>query len=418
MRILQLSDFYPPVIGGLERHVQGLSRELARRNHEVVVATMRSPGHPAVEYDGPVRVHRLAGASRVLARFYEDPARPFHPTVPDPLVVRGLRRLLADFRPDVVHAHGWILYSALAAARASDAKLVVTLHDHGLQCAKKTLFRDGEVCEGPALGRCLPCASRHYGAPKGVPLTIGLFASRGLHARVDLYLALSRFVADAVRPFTRSRPIEVMPTFMEDRLFETPRAQAPPPFAPGDEFVMFVGALGPHKGVDVLLEAHRRLDRPMPLLLVGTRARDVPQRLPDRVTAVAEVAAPEVMAAWRSCTVAVVPSRWPEPLGQVALEAMASGRAVVASAVGGLVDVITHGETGLLVAPGDPAALAAAVSLLADDPSLRSRLGTAARRRAELYRASVVIDRLEGIFEELVHGTARPSTDGAEPARV
>ena len=70
------------------------------------------------------------------------------------------------------------------------------------------------------------------------------------------------------------------------------------------------------------------------------------------------------------------------------------------------------------MAPGDPAALAAAVSLLADDPTLRSRLGAAARRRAELYRASVVIDRLEGIFEELVHGTARPSRDGAEPARV
>ena len=165
-----------------------------------------------------------------------------------------------------------------------------------------------------ARSRCLPCASRHYGAPKGVPLTIGLFASRGLHARVDLYLALSRFVADAVRPFTRSRPIEVMPTFMEDRLFETPRAEARPSFTPGDEFVMFVGALGPHKGVDVLLQAHRRLDRPMPLLLVGTRARDVPQRLPDGVTAVAEVAAPDVMAAWRRCTVAVVPSRWPEPL--------------------------------------------------------------------------------------------------------
>jgi glycosyltransferase involved in cell wall biosynthesis len=418
VRILQLSDFYPPVIGGLERHVQVLSHELARRGHDVAVATMRSPGHQAVDDDGPVRVHRLAGASRALARFYEDPARPFHPTVPDPVVVTALRRLLAEFRPDVVHAHGWILYSGLVATRATDTKLVVTLHDHGLECAKKTLFRDGKVCEGPTPGRCLPCASRHYGAAKGVPLTIGLFASRGLHHRVDRYVAISRFVADAARPFTSSRPIDVIPTFMEDGLFDPPNSHPRPSFVPTGEFIMFVGALGPHKGLDVLLEAHRRLDRRLPLLLVGTRDRDRPTALPDGVTAVAEVAAPQVMAAWRRCTVAAVPSRWPEPLGQVALEAMASRRAVVASAVGGLVDVITHGETGLLVPPGDPQALAAAVSLLADDPALRARLGEAARRRAELYRASVVIDRLESVFEQLLNGAPPSSRGGVEPAHA
>src|SRR5437764_499441 len=177
MRILELSDLYPPVIGGLERHVQVLSHELARRGHEVAVATMRPPGVPPVEEDGPVRVHRLAGASRALARFYDDPARPFHPPVPDPFLVPALRGLLAELRPDVVHAHGWIVYSGLAAAAGTDAKVVVTLHDHGLECAKKTLFRDGRVCEGPALGRCLPCASRHYGALKRAPFTMGLFAS-------------------------------------------------------------------------------------------------------------------------------------------------------------------------------------------------------------------------------------------------
>jgi glycosyltransferase involved in cell wall biosynthesis len=418
MRILQLSDLYPPAIGGLERHVQVLSHELVRRGHEVAVATMRPPGFPPVEEDGPVRVHRLAGASRALARFYDDPARPFHPPGPDPLLVPALRGLLAELRPDVVHAHGWIVYSGLAAVVGSDAKVVVTLHDHGLECAKKTLFRDGRVCEGPTLGRCLPCASRHYGAVKGVPLTMGLFASRALHSRVDRYLAISRFVADAARPFTGAhRPIAVVPTFMDDSLFDPPPTGILPSFVPRGEFIMFAGALGVHKGVDVLLEAQRLLDPRLPLLLVGTRERDTPDALADDVTVVTEVSPQEVMAAWRRCTVAVVPSRWPEPLGQVAVEAMASGRAVVASAVGGLTDLIAHGETGLLVPPGDPRSLAAAVSLLADDPELRARLGTAGRERAELYRASVVIDRLEDIFRELVND-APPSPGSVEPAHV
>jgi glycosyltransferase involved in cell wall biosynthesis len=405
VRILQLSDLYPPVLGGLERHVRVLSHELALRGHDVSVATMRTPGSLPVEDDGPVRVHRLSGMSRLIGRLYEDEARPFHPPVPDPAVVLALRRLVSKLQPDVVHAHGWILYSALPAAQASGTKVVVTLHDHGLQCPKKTLFRKGRTCEGPAARRCLPCASRHYGALKGVPVTLGMFGSRALNRRVDRYLAISRFVGEAARPFTGvGGPLEVLPTFLDDSLFDLPADDTSPDFVPDRAFVMFAGALGAHKGVDVLLEAHARLSPRAPLLLLGTRAQDLPRALPLDVTAIAGAPSQQVMAAWRRCAVAVVPSRWPEPLGQVALEAMAAGRPVVASAVGGLLDLISHEETGLLVPPGDSAALAEAISRLLEDGALRSRLGEAARTRADRYRVSVVTDRLEEIFAEVVAG--------------
>src|SRR5436309_15073598 len=99
MRVLMVSDFYPPVIGGMERHVQTLSRELVRRGHDVAVATLWQDGSPAFERDEGVHVHRLAGLTRLLAPFYENKERHFHPPLPDPGIMAGLRRVIAQERP-------------------------------------------------------------------------------------------------------------------------------------------------------------------------------------------------------------------------------------------------------------------------------------------------------------------------------
>jgi glycosyltransferase involved in cell wall biosynthesis len=99
----------------------------------------------------------------------------------------------------------------------------------------------------------------------------------------------------------------------------------------------------------------------------------------------------------------VVPSTRPEPLGLVALEGAAAGLPVVASGHGGLTEVVRHGETGLLVAPGDPDALAASLRLLADDPALARRLGEAgaAHVRANFGRERM-LDAVQALYDELV----------------
>jgi glycosyltransferase involved in cell wall biosynthesis len=101
-----------------------------------------------------------------------------------------------------------------------------------------------------------------------------------------------------------------------------------------------------------------------------------------------------------------VPSVWPEPFGQVAIEAMACGKPVVASAVGGLADVVVHEETGLLVPPGDVAALRAALGRLIADPALRERMGAAGRERVERYRARSVIGHIERVYRQLLDPAA------------
>jgi glycosyltransferase involved in cell wall biosynthesis len=111
--------------------------------------------------------------------------------------------------------------------------------------------------------------------------------------------------------------------------------------------------------------------------------------------------------------VGVVPSLCPEPLSLAALEAMACGRPVVASATGGLPDAVIHGETGLLVPPGDVGALREALCTLLSDPTLCRRMGEAARQRARFFTASMVIGRIEQVYAHV-----RTRKDGAAQRAV
>jgi glycosyltransferase involved in cell wall biosynthesis len=414
LRVLMLAEPYVPTIGGLERHVHALSSELVRRGHRVSVATTTHAGSPSFEIREGVRVHRMSGLSRALEPFYETERR-FHPTVPDPGVVISLSRLVASERPQIVHAHSWMMYSFLPLKEWSGARLVVTLHDYSLICPKKTYLHGGEICAGPAYAKCLRCASLHYGAVKAVALTTGLRMSRRLHDRVDRYIAASdavgRALADAGRlPGT----VEVVPSFIpDDSAALGVRARRPAFLPPADDYLLFVGALGWHKGLDVLLEAWSSLSPRPPLVLIGTTREDTPSRFPPGVTAVYDAAHEMVMAAWSHCVAGVIPSR-SEGAPTVAIEAMAAGRPVVASAVGGVPELVTHDETGLLVPPGDAAALRDAIQSLLADPARRARMGEAGRRRARRFTVSDATDRIEQLYAETLE---RPGS-GADGARA
>ena len=96
MHILELSDFYRPVVGGLERHVETLFPELIRLGHTVTVVTLDTGDHPVEETLDGVRVVRIRGWSGGRAAFHVDPVRPFHPTFPDPGALAALRRVVQN----------------------------------------------------------------------------------------------------------------------------------------------------------------------------------------------------------------------------------------------------------------------------------------------------------------------------------
>ncbi|HTX27848.1 MAG TPA: glycosyltransferase family 4 protein [Streptosporangiaceae bacterium] len=423
MHVVQLTDFYRPVIGGLERHVETLSHELVSLGHSVTVVTFQVGDQPAEETTGGVRVIRIRGWSTHLTAFHADAMRPFHPTIPDPGAMAALRRVIQRERPDVVHSHSWLAYSYFPQYRAQRGPgHVVALHDYGLACPKKTLQYSGrraaaddagQSCSGPRLAKCLGCAPEQYGLLKGAVVTAGLRASRVLHGRADRYIAVSDAVARNSRAvLPGGSRVAVIPTMVPNGLSELAGDTPRPEFLPAEDgYLMFAGAFGRHKGVDVLLEARRRMRNQPPLVLIGTSQGEAPRVNDPGVVVVRDIEAAQVMAAWMRASVAAVPSVWSEPLGRVAIEAMLVGRPVVASDVGGLRGIVTHGVTGLLVPPGDPAALAAALDSLLDDPQKRRQFGETARSHAQRFEAAVVVPQIVKVFEDAILGRADRQRD-------
>jgi len=282
------------------------------------------------------------------------------------------------------------------------------LHDYGFTCAKKTNQRNGTVCNDPALGRCIRCAGEQYGVAKAAVLAGGLSWSRRRHAGVARFLAISGSIAEA---FTLNGGVDpekvlLVPSFVPDDAADSAAGTTRPAFLPvEDGYLMFAGALGRHKGVDVLLAAHRSMRTRVPLVLIGTTRQDTADVLaqagPDVLVAT-NVPHPDVMYAWRHAALAVVPSVWEEPFGLVAVEAMLAGTPVIASATGGLNDVVADDETGVFVPPGNVVALTTAIDDLLREPDRMRRLAAAAVVRGWRFTASVVVPQIEAVYDEVL----------------
>jgi glycosyltransferase involved in cell wall biosynthesis len=243
----------------------------------------------------------------------------------------------------------FLLSYARAARRA--ARAVDLVHAHWLPSAL------------PALATGKPFVVQLWGTDAELARRVRP-AARPLLRRARLVLCPSHALAEAARELG-AREVRVVPSGVA--LPETVGEPDEPPH------VLFVGRLSAEKGVPELLAATEGLPR----VIVG----DGPLR--DRVPdAVGFVPPRELGAYYARAAVVACPSRR-EGYGVVAREAMAYGRPVVASSVGGLRDAVEDGVTGLLIPPGDAAALRAALERLLADRALRERLGKAARLRVE-----------------------------------
>jgi glycosyltransferase involved in cell wall biosynthesis len=406
VRILMLTQFYPPYIGGEERHVRNLSAQLAARGHAVAVATLGNHDLPAFEQDQGVRVYRMRGTMQRASWLFSDTSRRHAPPFPDPELGLELRRIIARERPQIVHAHNWLIHSFLPLKPWSGAKLVLALHDHSMLCPKKKLIYGDAHCDGPRLGKCLRCVGAHYGA-KGLPV---LLANQLMSAiergAVDMFVPVSQAVAVDNQLLDRGLPVRVIPNFVPDDVGRLP--DEPHPLLaqlPAGPFMLFVGAFGRYKGLDVLLRAYAELTDAPPLVIIGYQTPEYPIRttkFPPNVLVLRDWPHEAVMQAWQRCLFGLVPSTWSEPCPTVAMEAMATGRPLIGTRMGGLTDLVIDGETGLLVPPDDHSALRQAMVTLLADPELRARMGRAGKHKVAAFQASSVVQRLEQVYRELV----------------
>ena len=243
----------------------------------------------------------------------------------------------------------------------------------------------------------------------------GRFAA---HPRLFRWL-LSRAAAVTACAASLASDAERLCTGIDGRLVVIPNGVDVETFGGGtagaqaEPYVLAAGRFTRQKGFDVLVEAVATLaavrSGRVHVLLAGDGAEEATLRrrvehlgLAEGVRFLGPVDQEDLRALYRGARVVAVPSRW-EGLPLVCLEAMASGRAVVATRVDGIPDAVVDGETGLLVPPDDPVALARALEALLDDRAQADRLGTAgARRVREQFAWPIVSRRYAAVLERAV----------------
>ncbi len=394
MRIDMVSEHASPLaaIGGVDAggqnvHVAALAAGLAHRGHRVTVYTRRDdeslPERVALQ-DGYEVVHVTAGPPRELPK--DDLLQHM------PEFARVLRRQWAQRPPDVVHAHFWMSGLASVEAAASLLAPVPVLQTfHALGTVKR----------------------RHQGTADTSPPD-----------RIDLERGLCRDVAHVVATctdevfelrrlgLTRDR-VSIVPCGVDTDVF-TPSG----PVAPRSDRMrlLVLGRLVERKGQDDAVRALPSVPD-AELVVVGgppvssldsdpevRRLRAIAAELgvEDRLVFTGSVARADVPAWVRSADV-VLAVPWYEPFGITPLEAMACGRPVVATAVGGLVDSVADGVTGDLVPPKDPARLGEVLAALLADDERRTAYGEAGVRRArERYRWSRVVADTENVYRQVL----------------
>jgi glycosyltransferase involved in cell wall biosynthesis len=223
-----------------------------------------------------------------------------------------------------------------------------------------------------------------------------------LRLGVDLFLPVSKAVADGNRLARRRLPFRVIPNFISDALLNE-ASETDPRLSqlPEEDFLLFVGGLDATKGLDVVLRAYAGLRDAPPLVIIGAERGNALPPLPPNVIVLKDWPESAVHAAWQRSLAGVVPSVWSEPCPTVVLEAMAAGKPVVASDIGGIPELVADGETGILVRAGDADALRHALQHLLDRPDVRERMGVAARARVDRFAAHSVVPQIERTYIHL-----------------
>ena len=358
---------YPPVvIGGLGRHVHHLATALASAGHEVVVLARQPFGTDPASHPTTDGVHegvRVIAAAEDPHEFEFGPDMMAWTLAMGHAMVRAGLTLRDGWRPDVVHAHDWLVaHPSIALAEFFSVPMVSTIH----------------ATE----------AGRHSGWVSG-PVNRQVHALESWLARAsDALIACSASMATEIDALFGPglTEISVIPNGIDSSRWSFAKRRA----HDGPAELLYFGRLEYEKGVHDAIAALPKIRRTHPgttLTVAGDGTQEAwlievarKHKVLKAVRFVGRADHDELLRLLHRADVAVLPSHY-EPFGIVALEAAAAGAPLVVSNVGGLGEAVIDGQTGLSFPPRDIPALAAAVRAALDDPAAAQRRALAARER-------------------------------------
>lgn len=380
MKVLQLTQRFPPAIGGVENHVFNLASKLTETGIDVdVFATDSVRDIPFRRLEGdsndfPFKVRRFRAVK--LAEMPHGLGIVAPSMIPNSL----------SSRSDLVHAHSYGYFATFVGALARKIRkipLVITTHsDAGRPRLSKRLF-----------DTIVP------------PIT--LWEAQRIIALTE---SEEKYLTSLGVP---PGQIVVIPNGIDLREFPSTIERAA---HGGVACVLFVGRLySQQKGLEILIQAlsHIHPSMKFQLNIVGedwggaSSILDLAKKLgvEDRIKILGRLSRNELLRRYASADLFVLPSLF-EPFGIALLEAMASGLPVVASRVGGIPEVIEEGKTGLLVPPSNAEELGAAIERLLSDEGKRRIMGHAGQERAALFSWDLIVPRIRKVYEEAIAESA------------
>ena len=420
MNVLLPTDAFPPVCGGSGWSCYELARGLRALGHRVTIVLPRpgtTPGVREIRYDD----------FRVLEFGATAPPLPY---VRNYFKNERLYAALADFladlitreQIDIVHGqHVLTCLPSVEAAHRTSIPSVCTVRDYWPVCYWSDLIYtddDASLCPGCSAGMMTRCVRPRAGAlwPAALPMIPYMLSNlarkrRGL-AGADAIIAVSSVLGADLRaraPEIAGTRLDVIPNGVNIAALRARAIAAAPPIA--GSYALYLGKLAPNKGTSHLVRVAELAQLDWPLIVAG----DGPQR--EEIAAEAARSGRDIRllgwidqaetTAWLAhAAVLVFPSRGPESLSRVLIEASALGVPIAAMNTGGTSDIIIGGRTGLLSAT--PQGLADDVRKLRADEKLRLRLGAAARLHAESrFDADAVVARVERVYLDLLQNLPR-----------
>jgi glycosyltransferase involved in cell wall biosynthesis len=412
MRVLIVSAFHYPG-DGVATYAFSLSELLRTNGHETAFFAMQDDRNVPdpnsdlfVSHIDFVELNRhksLLAGLRVLGRIiYSPEAR------------RKFGLMLDRFQPDLIHTQGFQHFmspSILFEANRREIPVVHTLHDFKMVCPNTSMVNDrlGSICEACKRGRYyMPilkrCKKGSTAASAAASVEAYAHALMGVRRRISAYVAPSRFLLNKyIEHGFPAGKLNHIPNMLSDGLFSEQ-------VAVGD-YALFIGRVDPLKGVRELVQAAARVPE-IPVKIAGrvapTMADEVPSQLPPNVQYVGLKRGDELRDLVAGALVVVVPSKSYENQPFSVLEAFAAGKAVIASDLGGITELVAHKERGLLVRPGDVGELVDALRWICQNRDAAMRMGLNAQSYARTkHGAEVHYKRIIGLYSSVIDGCQR-----------
>jgi glycosyltransferase involved in cell wall biosynthesis len=398
VKLLVISTLYKPhEIGGAEITARMIAEGARQAGHAVTAVSIAPDGRPREGNENGVKTIYLG-----IANVYFPHGRKAHPTniqrfgwhvldAFNPVMGRRVGRVMDAERPDVVHCHNLQGFSvaAWAAARHRRLAVVQTVHDYYLACANSTMYRRRKNCDM----QCGAC--RILGTPKrlmsGVP---------------DVVTSVSRYTLsrlEACGLFRHGGAKLIIRNSTPEGFWGPAITSA---FDRGSLRVGFIGRLDPLKGLEILIEAARRVaSHNIEFVIAGKGSPSYEAALRDSSvgTNVKFIGFAEPSSFYKQIHALIVPSLWHEPMPRVIIESIGYGVPVIGAALGGISEIIEDGRTGYLFPAGDAAGLAAILERIAAGSAPLAQMSDQAKTRSREFAFPAIFKQYEAAWHLARH---------------